>query len=179
MPRKRSTSKPRRTSMSVAKDGRSDRDPKKVGFLPDVLDRTVIAIPLLKQFKEPDAKTRLLHVAIDLNLDFRKGIEGARRVVLAEIEKLVRKGERRDVKQGVLSEPSNDMPYVFATLRADVIKELVRRDSAPERHRADRAIHHIWPDFELQPLSNKSISTVKGDALHNAFAALRSQIELD
>ena len=176
MPRKRSTARPRRASTSVAKNGRSDRDPKKVGFLPDVLDRTVIAIPLLKQFKEPEAKTRVFHVAIDLNLDYKKGIDGARRVVLTEIAKLVRKGKRTDVKQGVLTEPSKDIPYVFATLKAEVIKELVRRDSGPERQKADRAIHHIWPDFELKPLINKSISTVKGDAAHNAFAALGSDI---
>ena len=38
-------------------------------------------------------------------------------------------------------------------------------------NREDRAIHHIWPDFPLKPLINKSISTVKADAAHNSFAA--------
>ena len=39
------------------------------------------------------------------------------------------------------------------------------------KSRENRAIHHIWPDFPLKTLINKSISTVKADAAHNAFAA--------
>ena len=68
MPRKKPTPKPRDRGISRGEDARTDRDPRKVGFLPDVLDSTVIALPLLKQFKERDAGTRSFHVAIDLNL---------------------------------------------------------------------------------------------------------------
>jgi len=81
MPRKKLTPKPRDRGISRGEDARTDRDPRKVGFLPDVLDSTVIAVPLLKQFKERDAGTRSFHVAIDLNLDYKGGIEGARGAV--------------------------------------------------------------------------------------------------
>ena len=65
--------------------------------------------------------------------------------------------------------------YVVASLDGDAIRDLVRRDSRAGTRlapRAERAIYHIWPDFPLKPLIDKSISTVKADAAHNAFAAL-------
>ena len=34
-----------------------------------------------------------------------------------------------------------------------------------------KAIYHIWPDFPIKGLLNKSISTVKGDAAHASYAA--------
>jgi hypothetical protein len=151
---------------------------RKVGFLPEVLDRTVIAVPLLDQFKklEESEKHRLFHIAIDLNLDYRKGIDGAREDVKEMIAAIVRDSVRTPVKQGVLQELVDDMQYVFATLEAEAIKELVRRDGHRRPKKSDRAIHHIWPDFDLKPLINKSISTVKGDAAHNAFGALGAGI---
>jgi serine protease AprX len=146
----------------------------KVGFLPEVLDRTVIAVPLLHKFKKltDRDKHHLFHVAIDLNLDYHKGIDGARKDVIEMIAAIVIGSKGSPVKQGVTLEPADDMQYVFATLEAAAIKELVRRDSLRRPKKSDRAIHHIWPDFDLKPLINKSISTVKGDAAHNAFGAL-------
>jgi serine protease AprX len=149
---------------------------KRVGFLPKVLDRTVIAVPLLDQFKKDATGQRLFHVAIDLNLDYKEGIEGARQVVLKKIEQILRTSKGGGAKQEILRERGDDMQYVFATLKADVIKELVRRDGEGAPTKSDRAIHHIWPDFDLKPLINLSISTVKGDAAHNAFAALGADI---
>ena len=145
----------------------------KVGFLPAVLDRTVIAVPLLDKFKKlpEDDKHHLFHVAIDLNLDYRKGIDGARQDVIEMINAVVA-DSGTPVKQGVTHAPADDMQYVFAALEADAIKELVRRDAHRRPKKSDRAIHHIWPDFDLKPLINRSISTVKGDAAHNAFGAL-------
>jgi subtilisin family serine protease len=146
----------------------------KVGFLPEVLDRTVIAFPLLNKFEklQDSEKHRPFHIAVDLNLDYHRGIDGAREDVKAMIAAIVRDSPRTRVKQGVLQEPADDMQYVFATLEADAIKKLVRHDSDRGPKKSDRAIHHIWPDFDLKPLINKSISTVKGDAAHNAFGAL-------
>jgi hypothetical protein len=146
----------------------------KVGFLPEVLDRTVIAVPLLDKFKKltDQDRHRPFHVAIDLNLDYRKGIDGARRDVVEMIAAIVAGSKGTPVTQGVTHTAEDDMQYVFAALEADAIKELVRRDSHRRPKKFDRAIHHIWPDFDLKPLINKSISTVKGDAAHNAFGAL-------
>jgi serine protease AprX len=147
-------------------------DSKKVGFLPEVLDRTVIAVPLLEEFKKLSDKNKhqLFHVTIELNLDYREGIDGARKAVVAMITAIAFDPKGSPRKKGVSLQSDDDMQYVFATLEASAIKELVRRDRGPKR--ADRAIHHIWPDFDLKPLINKSISTVKGDALHNSFGAL-------
>jgi len=151
------------------------RQSSRVGFLPEVLDRTVIAIPLLKAFAKPGGLRKTYHVAIDLNLDYKYAIDRARTDVLEMIADVI--GHRADIRsdQGVDEQPE-EMQYVFATLDARAIQELVRRDQARGEHKFDRAIYHIWPDFDLKPLIFKSISTVKGDAAHNAFAAFGAEI---
>jgi serine protease AprX len=160
--------------MAPSKRVRRSRPFKRVGFLPKVLDRTVIAIPLMEQFKKKP--NGLFHIAIDLNLDYRKGTDGARTDVIAMIREIVKTSKTRRSTQGVPEDQAQDMQYVFATLSVRAIKELVRRDGPPGSTNIDRTIHRIWPDFDLKPLINKSISTVKGDAAHNAFAALGAEI---
>ena len=49
-----------------------------------------------------------------------------------------------------------------------------RLAGAPSPHR--NAIYHIWPDFRIKGLINKSISTVKADAAHRSFSALGEHI---
>ena len=159
--------------MMASKRRPADATPsRKVGFLPKILDRTVIAIPLLDEFESLDEKNKhkVFHIAIDLNLDYHGGIGGARNDVRQMIAEIVGSSATR-ANEGVLHEMADDMQYVFAALQAEAIKELVRRDTRRGPKRSDRAIHHIWPDFDLKPLINKSISTVKGDAAHNAFGA--------
>ena len=145
------------------------------GFLPKVLDQTVIAIPLLHELDEKP-KGSLFDVVIDVNLNFAGGRKAACTRVQEMIGKLApgRQTDRR---------PHRDDPelkseqYVFASLDADTIRALVRMDSRGGRApRTRRAIYHIWPDFPLKRLVNKSISTVKADAAHNAFAALGDDI---
>jgi serine protease AprX len=174
--KKRTTKKTSMGAPSPEGSGEAPSSSKRVGFLPKVLDRTVIAIPLLDQFKKDATGERLFHIAIDLNLDYKEGIDGARQVVLEKIEQILRTSRGGRANQEILEERGDDMQYVFATLKAEVIKELVRRDNERARTRSDRAIHHIWPDIDLKPLINVSISTVKGDAAHNAFAALGADI---
>jgi serine protease AprX len=159
--------------MASKRPGAEATPSSKVGFLPKILDRTVIAIPLLDEFERLDEseKHKIFHIAIDLNLDYHKGVDGAREDVKTMIAGILGESKRTRVKQGVLQEPVDDMQYVFASLEADAIKELVRRDTRQGPRKSDRTIHHIWPDFDLKPLINKSISTVKGDAAHNAFGA--------
>jgi hypothetical protein len=162
MPRRR----PRKT--------RTTRQTKRVGFLPAVLDRTVIAIPLLKEFEKRGGLRKTYHVAIDLNLDYKHGIDRGRKDVLDMIKNIVER-PRGEAQQGVDEQPE-EMQYIFATLSAQAIKSLVRHDQARGEQKIDRAIYHIWPDFELKPLIFRSISTVKGDAAHNAFAAFGADI---
>jgi subtilisin family serine protease len=51
----------------------------------------------------------------------------------------------------------------------------IRIDTKPERAGQasdERAIYRVWPDFKVQVLINKTISTVKADAAQKSFAAL-------
>ena len=127
------------------------RDPdggnRRAGFVPDVLDSSVIAFPLMERLKnEPD---RLHHVVIDLNLNYPGGRDkaGARVEALIELADLPPvPGEKLVVDAG--------SQYVFAELGAETIKAIVRLDreaagDSPEQ----RAIFHVWPDFEIRALS--------------------------
>src|SRR5947199_70337 len=73
--------------------------------------------------------------------------------------------------------------YLFANLEGRVIRELVKRDTIDNAGRkhgkagevsGTRAIYHIWPDFKIRALINKSITTVKADAAHASFSAFGS-----
>jgi subtilisin family serine protease len=75
--------------------------------------------------------------------------------------------------------------YLFAKLDGRVIQEFVRLDDADrpavvgEEHGAatkHRSVYHIWPDFKVQPLITKSISTVKAEPAHAAFAAYGEEV---
>jgi hypothetical protein len=127
------------------------RDPdsgkRRAGFVPDVLDSSVIAFPLMERLKnEPD---RLHHVVIDLNLNYPGGREKAR----ARIEELFEQANTQPDSAAELSSDSGSQ-YVFAELDAETIKGIVRLDreaagDSPEQ----RAIFHVWPDFEIRALS--------------------------
>jgi len=145
------------------------------GFLPEVLDRTVIAIPLLNWFKDPERKGEVFDIVVDLNLNYHDGLRGAREAVEKRIDHIIASrqttGKARRMSRSTVGDDMQEevTQYVFAALNADAIRELARPDSKVSRE--DRAIHHIWPDFPLKTLINKSISTVKADAAHNSFAA--------
>jgi serine protease AprX len=159
----------RRKSSAAAESKR----PGSRQFVPEVLDRTVIAIPLLEWFDDPAKRGQSFQVVVDLNLNYQDGLRGARQVVEQRIAAIIAK-RRQSAKALSFSVVDEDMEgegvqYVFATLDAEAIKELARPDSGEPREK--RAIHHIWPDFKLKTLINKSLSTVKADAAHNSFAA--------
>jgi serine protease AprX len=127
------------------------RDPesgtRRAGFVPDVLDSSVIAFPLMERMKnEPD---RIHHVVIDLNLNFPGGREKAR----ARITELLAEAGQEPDSGAKLSGDAGSQ-YVFAELPAETIKAIVRLDretagDSPTR----RAIFHVWPDFEIRALS--------------------------
>ena len=157
-----------------SKAGADSKKPKSRRFLPDVLDRTVIAIPLLAWFNDP-TKRQPFDIVVDLNLNYRDGLKGARKVVEDRINKIIATqqttGRKRRMSLSVVDKDmqNESVQYVFATLYAKAIKDLAQPDSGQAP--VDRAIYHIWPDFPLKSLINKSISTVKADAAHNSFAA--------
>jgi serine protease AprX len=97
--------------------------------------------------------------------------------------------------------PNSTHPYVFATLTADQIIELVRQDGndafssdkvriegerrAPNSVEGDlgpvpprtlRGVFRIWESQRVHPLITESIRTIKANAAHNSFGALGENI---
>ncbi|HYG65116.1 MAG TPA: S8 family peptidase, partial [Thermoanaerobaculia bacterium] len=149
-------------------------------------DRTVIAIPLLDEFRaERDAaeaarkkrrrapEARLYDVIIDLNLDYPGGREEAKKTVRDWIQKAI-DGVGTRPGQGVhqvKSEITNQ--YLFARLERRVVEELVRinhGEGQPEKA-PRRALFRVWPDFKVGPLLTRSLATVKADAARVSFSA--------
>src|SRR5262252_8037132 len=153
----------------------SDRRAQEEGikrFDPRILDRSVIAIPLLEEINKDVGEVHA--VIIDANLDYPGGRDLARRWIRDAIRTAVAKTAPNDEKQGV-RETKSDLSnqYIFARLSGKVIRELVRLDverAANEAKRAKkaqqpkkrgrtsaqadptpyrfRAIYRIWPDFK-------------------------------
>ncbi len=130
-----------------------------------ILDKSVVAIPLLKQL---DAQPEGTHaIVIDLNLQYGGGLDGAREWVIKEVSRVISEiGVLKEPKQGLNLERSKlSRQYLFGKLEARVIRELVRRNSTVQ------AIYRLWPDFKVRALINKSIRTIKADAAHASFSA--------
>ena len=156
-------------------------DPRRA-FVPKQLDKTVIAIPLLehlnteKRQREAAASDAELgppqvwSVVIDVNLEHPKGRNGAREsareLILAAIGE---SDEDREQFHEVKSRYSHQ--YLFARMEGESIRKVVRENEA-----AGRPIFRIWPDFEIRPLINVSLSTVKADAARVSFSALGKDI---
>lgn len=129
-------------------------------------------------------------VMIDLNLEHPGGRAEARQWVLDHIEEAKEKANVRDAGQGAHREKENpNSQYVFARLEGRAIQALVDIDVAHAKEQAQewnaknqtekaaadeirfRAIFHIWPDFEVSAFINKSVATVKADAVQKSFSA--------
>jgi len=163
-------------------------DPKRKPFEPETLDRTIITIPLLnileqeriEREKNPKLPVVAHKIIIDLNLDFPRGRDEARRWVIETTRQIIkRKGVNKDSRaQDVDEEKSRLSPqYLFAKLEGDVIRALVNQDGRSNDRStgtvgSSRAIHRIWPDFPIRALTIKSVSTVKADAARASFGAL-------
>lgn len=153
-------------------------NPDKTGFTPEVLDKTIIAIPLLKDIKDKGVDA-LFDIIIDLNLNFPGGRKEASMQVIKLIESLIEAApEAASGKTEGYNEVKTKIStqYVFATLRGGTIQKLVVEDNAqPKRESTDikplRSIYRIWPDFKVKALITKSISTVKADAARSSFSA--------
>ncbi|MBI3967282.1 MAG: S8 family peptidase [Chloroflexi bacterium] len=165
------------------------RSKKSTGFTPLSLDRTIIAVPLLDQLgKELRLKSKTYNVVVDINLRYRGGRNEARERVIALIgQAIASKGTKKDrAHQGVNAAKSQySEQYVFAKLEGEVIRELVRLDHSPEPSGTGstetdtavaRAIHRIWPDFDVAALTFKSVKTVKADAARISYSALGEDI---
>jgi subtilisin family serine protease len=174
--------------------GLEDSDPDRPTgeFVPAVLDRTVIAVPLLRKLAEetkalaadPTLKLTLYPVIIDPNNDYRGG--GNARTRIAALVKTAVASQGQGIDQGVDRPKTNlSSQYIFADLTGPVIQEVVRLDNIrppgavakrPGDVTGHRSIHSIWPDFAVQALLTKSTSTVKADAARAAFSAFGEDI---
>ena len=140
-----------------AADG-GDRD---VSLDPRTLDRSVVALPLLHRLRQPGVteSTSPIPIVIDLNLDYPAG----RPAAAARVQTLLGQVEGDDTPT---VRPAGQ--YLVASLTPSQIQSLVRLDLAGS---GDRAIFHIWPDFQVFALLDRSVATVKADAAQAAFHA--------
>jgi hypothetical protein len=164
-------------------------------FDPRILDRSVIAIPLLEEINKDDNEVHA--VIIDVNLDYHEGREAGRKWIREAIKNAIAMIASAGEKQGV-REKKTDLSnqYIFARLSGKVIRELVRLDvnqaasqvktaKKPRQSKKSRkasvqpdatpyrlrAIYRIWPDFKISPCITKSLATVKADAAQTSFCA--------
>jgi subtilisin family serine protease len=106
----------------------------------------------------PDAR---LPVVIELSVQFEGGLVDAHK----------RLGELWSLRtiDGNPPHPVSDT-YVPCRLTLEQIKDLVGLDQDTNEPRR-RAIYRVWPDFQISPLIDGSVSTVKADAAERAYAA--------
>jgi serine protease AprX len=136
----------------------------------------VVSIPLLERMRIAVAESRAetpLRVVIDLNLDYPDGREAATQEALSLIDRAVSAVGKGDVQQGV-ADPNRGGPYLLAELQPEVIRETARLNLSVGT--VAHPIFRIWPEFEARALLDKSVSTVKADALHAAFGGYGKDI---
>src|SRR4051794_21460737 len=106
-------------------------------FDPRILDRSVIAIPLLKEIDKDDNEVHA--VIIDVNLDYDEGRDAARTWIREAIKNAVAKIAAAE-NQGVRDKKTDlSNQYIFARLSGKVIRELVRLDSERAATQAKKA----------------------------------------
>jgi serine protease AprX len=184
----------------AASDRRGQEDGIK-RFDPRILDRSVIAIPLLEKLDKDENEVHA--VIIDTNLDYNEGREAARKWIREAIKTAIAIIAPADETQGVREKKSDlSNQYIFARLSGKVIRELVRLDAeyadkqakAGKKRRQKkkggktrvkpdttpayrfRTIYRIWPDFRISPCITKSLATVKADAAQTSFSAHGAEI---
>ena len=161
-------------AIGVAKDG--DKDADKLPGLQYILTALAEKAGALKEEGEDTETIERLEQIIPLLVQTGQNKEAIR--LLDENDIAYRQGINT-----VKSDLSHQ--YLFAILEGEVIRELVKRDGGKKEDvRSEgiytkigtRAIYHVWPDFPIRRLINKSISTVKADAAQSSFAAFGEDI---
>jgi len=140
------------------------------------MENTVIALPLLDKIEKDVHAPQ--DIIIDVHLEYPGGRMKAKEWVLQKIAAIT----GQDVYTSVNKAKTDlSQQYVFGTLDGTQIRELVRQDSEESRNKAGeaivrRAVYHVWPDFDIEPLIYKSIRTVKADAARYSFSAVGEDI---
>ncbi len=148
-------------------------------FDPSVLDRTVIARPMLEALAR-DGDAAMYDIVIDLNLNFPGGRARARERIrdLAVAAMAATNGRKPDTGVNERKSELSDQ-YVFARLTGSAIRAMVRIDGQSAgggSNAPNRVIYRVWPDFEVRALLTRSVSTVKADAAVASFGAAGQRI---
>ena len=174
----------------------SDPQRDRPGFTPEVLDRTVISIPLLDAMRKEDTELaehpervpKVYDLVIDLNLEYEGGRDAGRseamRLIAEAVDNVTERATIRPAPEGQganVEKSEQSLQYLFARLQGEAIRELVRLNEVRPRDGSrsaveQRAIYRIWPDFAIRAMLNKSVSTVKADAARVSFSALGEDI---
>ena len=112
---------------------------------------------------------------IELNVQHAGGLPGAANAFLQLYEEVVGKARTPAETRSSEDDPRDHPPlriaksYYKCMLRDREWKALVRQDES--RPAGERAIYRLWPDFPVNTLTNRSVSTIKGDAALRSFNA--------
>jgi subtilisin family serine protease len=140
----------------------------------------------------------LYEVIVEVNLNYPGGRVAARAAVLAILKEILDSDKPPELAR---NRDDSTHPYVFATLSAIQIFQLVTKDGdkarstnppktvAPDAATAPdavvivsqptrvlRSIFRIWESQKIHPLTTESIRTIKANAAHNAFGAFGDKI---
>ena len=144
---------------------------------PEVLDRTVIAVPLLRKLEAGGPGETRHHHRREPRVPRRPEGRPGQGQVDARTASVA--GKTRPAS-GPRATHRRRAPAHLRPVRLRHARRGGHPRARPPRRpsrqepgsRSGQAIYHIWPDFPLKPLINRSISTVKADAAHNSFAGV-------
>ncbi|RKR13713.1 hypothetical protein [Arthrobacter oryzae] len=166
-----------------------DGDPENLtsaSFTAKVLDRIVIAIPLLRILEQErkanhSARPRgeapacdAVGVIVDAKLEFKGGREKGRPQLTELIDEAKSRVGNWSVIQGTNTSKTHRQ-HVLPWPEPEVIREQVSLDQA-EKNPAGQATFRIWPPFKIGRRATKSVSTVKSDAARPSFTAFDKNV---
>ena len=114
-----------------------------------------------------------LRVIIELNLMHAKGLDGA----LEDLTRLFEReigdpgqliGVTKSYMRADLTQPEIEL---LASKNEDVTKQTRGGAAVQDGGITDRPIYHIWPDFKVGALIDRSVATIKADAAQRSFSA--------
>lgn len=135
-------------------------------FNSEVLDRSVLARPLIEKLKQVGEDVPL-PVVLELNLEYPDGREAAQEGVHKLLED-IRPGEADYLIHWYKTELSSQSQFLYGRLTGSTIRTLVKHCI----HQGEGLpVKRIWLDFKIKPLTCNSFATVKADAASRSFSA--------